>query len=52
MGSRDFVRREKKKPKKDVKKTPIISSTFEAPRPEVEVIRAKGKRPKEMEEEG
>jgi hypothetical protein len=51
MGSRDFVRREKKKAKKDVKKQPIISSTFEAPRAEVEIIRAKGKKPKEIEEE-
>lgn len=50
MGSRDFVRREKKKIKKDSKKQPIISSTFEAPRPEVEVIR-KGKKPKDIEEE-
>jgi hypothetical protein len=50
MGSRDFVRREKKKPKKDIKKQPIISTTFEAPRPEVEVIR-KGKKSKGIEEE-
>ena len=50
MGSRDFVRREKKKPKKDAKKPPIISSTFEVPRPEVEVI-PKGKKAKGIEEE-
>ena len=50
MGGRDFVRHEKKKPKKDAKKQPTISSTFEAPRPEVEVIR-KGKKSKGVEEE-
>ena len=50
MGSRDFAHREKKKPRKDSKKQPIISSTFDAPRPEVEVIR-KGKKPKDIEEE-
>jgi hypothetical protein len=50
MGSRDFSQREKKKPKKDSKKQPIISSSFETPHPEVEVIR-KGKKPKDMEEE-
>ncbi len=50
MGSRDFVRREKKKPKKDAKKQQPIISSFEAPRPEVEVIH-KGKKPKDMEEE-
>jgi hypothetical protein len=50
MGSRDFGKREKKKPGKNAKKQPIISSTFQAPRPEVEVIR-KGKKPKDMEEE-
>jgi hypothetical protein len=49
MGSRDFGHREKKKPKKDAKKPPVISA-FEAPRPEVEVIR-KGKKNKEFEEE-
>jgi hypothetical protein len=49
MGSRDFVHREKKKPKKDAKKQTIISTTFETPRPEVEVIR-KGKKPKDTEE--
>jgi hypothetical protein len=49
MGSRDFVRKEKKKPRKDAKKTQIISATFETPRPEVEVIR-KGKKPKELGE--
>ncbi len=50
MGNRDFVRKEKKKPRKEAKKAPITSTTFEAPRPEVEVIR-KGKKPKDMEEE-
>jgi hypothetical protein len=50
MGNRDFVRKEKKKPKKDARKQNLISSTLEAPRPEVEVIR-KGKKPREIEEE-
>lgn len=50
MGSRDFASREKKKPKKDAKKQPTISSTFATPRPEVEVIR-KGKKAKNIEEE-
>ena len=50
MGSRDFVRHEKKKPKKDAKKQPLISTGIQAPRPEVEVIR-KGKKTKEFEEE-
>ncbi len=50
MGNRDFAHREKKKPKKDAKKQSIVSSSFEAPRPEVEVIR-KGKKPKDFEEE-
>jgi len=50
MGSRDFVRREKKKPKKDAKKQTVVPAAFEAPRPEVEVIR-KGKKAKELEEE-
>jgi hypothetical protein len=50
MGSRDFVRREKKKPRKEAKKQPIISTNLDAPRPEVEVIR-KGKKPKDTEEE-
>ena len=49
MGSRDIGQREKKKPKKDSKKTPITTSSFEAVRPEVEVIR-KGKKTKETEE--
>lgn len=48
MGGRDFQKSEKKKPKKDAKKQ-IISSTFQEPRPEVEVIR-KGKKPKDMED--
>jgi hypothetical protein len=46
MGGRDFQKGEKKKPKKDAKKSTNISSSFEAPRPEVEVIR-KGKKNKE-----
>lgn len=50
MGGRDFAGREKKKVKKDGKKQPIISSAFEAPKPEVEVIR-KGKKAKGTEEE-
>jgi hypothetical protein len=50
MGSRDFVRREKKKPKKDAKKQLVISTNMETIRPEVEVIR-RGKKPKEIEEE-
>jgi hypothetical protein len=48
MGGRDFQKSEKKKPKKDAKKQ-IISSSFQEPRPEVEVIR-KGKKPKDMED--
>jgi hypothetical protein len=50
LGGRDFVRREKKKPKKDAKKSIIISSSLEVSRPEVEVIR-KGKKAKGIEEE-
>jgi hypothetical protein len=50
MAGRDFVRREKKKPKKEARKQPIISSIFETPKPEVEVIR-KGKKAKGIEEE-
>jgi hypothetical protein len=49
MGSRDFASREKKKQKKDSKKQNIVSASFEAPRPEVEVIK-KGKKNKETEE--
>ncbi len=49
MGSRDFQRKEKKKPRKEAKKPSVITS-FEAPRPEVEVIR-KGKKTKDIEEE-
>jgi hypothetical protein len=49
LGSRDFQRKEKKKSKKESKKNPVVTS-FEAPRPEVEVIR-KGKKTKELEEE-
>jgi hypothetical protein len=48
MGNRDFGKGEKKKPKKDAKKTNIISSSIETPRPEVEVIR-KGKKNKDLE---
>jgi hypothetical protein len=48
VGSRDFASREKKKPKKDARKQ-VISTNFEAPRPEVEVIK-KGKKNKGMEE--
>jgi hypothetical protein len=49
MGSRDFAAREKKKAKKDSKKPNNISASFEAPRPEVEVIK-KGKKAKDFEE--
>jgi hypothetical protein len=49
MGSRDFASREKKKPKKDSKKQTIISTSFDAPKPEVEVIK-KGKKNKGTEE--
>jgi hypothetical protein len=48
MGGRDFQKGEKKKPKKDAKKGTILSSGFQEPRPEVEVIR-KGKKTKDME---
>ena len=48
MGSRDIKSREKKKLKKDAKKTPVIGN-FESPRQEVEVIR-KHRKPKEFEE--
>lgn len=50
MGSRDFAAREKKKAKKDSKKPNNISASFEAPRPEVEVIK-KGKKAKDFEEQ-
>jgi len=50
MSGRDFAGREKKKPKKDNKKKPIVSSTFEAPRTDVEIIR-KGKKPRDTEGE-
>lgn len=49
MGSKNFARKEKKKPGKENKAQPLITS-LEAPRPEVEVIR-KGKKPKDIEEE-
>jgi hypothetical protein len=48
MGSRDFASREKKKAKKDTKKQ-VISTNFEAPRPEVEIIK-KGKKAKGTED--
>ncbi|GEM_PF-5855567 len=48
MGNRDFGKGEKKKPKKDMKKAPIVSSSLEAVRPEVEIIR-KGKKNKDLE---
>jgi len=50
MGGRDFVRREKKKPKKDTKKQSVISTTFDSSQSEVQVIR-KGKKTKDFEEE-
>ena len=46
MGNRDFGKGEKKKPKKDAKKGPIISSGIIEPRPDVEVIK-KGKKKQE-----
>jgi hypothetical protein len=46
MGNRDFGKGEKKKPKKDAKKGPMISSGIIEPRPEVEVIK-KGKKKQE-----
>ena len=49
MGNRDFAKGEKKKPKKDAKKSQTIISSIEAPRPEVEVIR-KGKKKEDWEE--
>ncbi len=48
MGNRDFGKGEKKKPKKDIKKGTIISSSIVEPRPEVEVIK-KGKKNKDWE---
>ncbi len=48
MGSRDFVRREGKKRKKDAKKIPKI--TMFKNQPEVEVVK-KGKKHREEEEE-
>ncbi|MBN1689959.1 MAG: hypothetical protein JW901_02940 [Dehalococcoidia bacterium] len=42
MGSKDKGKKEHKKPKKDVKKTP--SATIFEPVAEVEVIRKKGKK--------
>ena len=50
MGSRDFVGKEKKKPKKDAKKKQIISSALGETHTEVELIR-KARKPKDIEEE-
>ncbi|MDD5701999.1 MAG: hypothetical protein PHU23_08090 [Dehalococcoidales bacterium] len=50
MGSRDIGHREKKKPKKDVRKQSTITAGIEQPRQDVEVIR-KGKKPRDLEEE-
>ena len=50
MGSRDYRRREPKKPKKNAKKPPVTSILPPVPRAEVEVIR-KGKKIVEEEEE-
>jgi hypothetical protein len=49
MGSRDFVRGEKKKPKKNAKKG-VAPISFQEPRPEVQVI-PKGKKAKAGQEE-
>jgi len=49
MGSRDIGSREKKKPKKDIKKQGITSNIEETPK-EVEVIR-KGKKTKDWADE-
>jgi hypothetical protein len=49
MGSRDFAKGEKKKPKKNLKKGPAPIS-FQEPRPEVQVI-PKGKKAKGSQEE-
>ncbi len=51
MGSRDYRRRESKKPKKDAKKATITSILPPTPRAEVEVIRKGKKRVEEEEEE-
>ncbi len=48
MGSRDFRKPEKKKPRKDIKK-PVVTSSIVPPTPPVEVIR-KGKKVVEPEE--
>ena len=50
MGSKDYRKREAKKQKKDLKKiTPV---TIVPPTVEVEVIKTKGKKAEEEEEEG
>jgi hypothetical protein len=41
MGSRDFRKKETKKPKKGAKKPPVIDIT---PAPQVEVLKVKGKK--------
>ncbi len=51
MGSKDFRKREAKKQKKDNKKIAPVSTTILTPPPEVEVIKTKGKKFKEGEEE-
>jgi len=49
MGSRDIRRREAKKPKKDAKK-PAQMDVLQPMPTEVEVIKTKGKKPREEEE--
>jgi len=49
MGKRDFEKREAKKPKKDAKNPPVIS-TLEQPPAEVEVVRKRRKSEEEPEE--
>jgi hypothetical protein len=50
MGSRDFGKREAKKPKKDTKKGPIIASVAKPQPMPVEVFK-KAKKAKEQESE-
>ncbi|MFH0846534.1 MAG: hypothetical protein V1894_00540 [Chloroflexota bacterium] len=50
MGNRDIRQREAKKPKKDARKV-TSSVVIPAPVPEVQVIKTKGKKPQEEEEE-
>ncbi len=50
MGSRDIRRREAKKPKKDTKK-PVQMDVIQSAPTEVEVIRTKGKKPREEEDQ-